>query len=65
MLGTISMDQIVMEAVPHDAVGDRVLLFGTSLHTVYDVARAANTIPHEVITRVNSSNRAAVKYLNL
>ena len=65
VLGTISMDQIVMEAVPHDAVGDRVLLFGTSLQTIYDVARAANTIPYEVITRVNSSNRAAVKYLNL
>jgi alanine racemase len=59
------MDQIVMEAVPHDAVGDGVLLFGASLHTVYDVARAANTIPHEVMTRVNSSNRAAVKYINL
>lgn len=65
VLGTISMDQIVMEAVPHDAVGDSVLLFGASLQTIYDVARAANTIPYEVITHVNSSKRAAVKYLNL
>ena len=69
VLGNISMDQIVIESAPSDAVGDAVLLFGSphngAIQTVYDVADASNTIVHEVLVRANASGRIAVKYINL
>jgi len=70
VLGNISMDQIVIEAHPNDAVGNTVLLFGSprngaTIQTIYDVADASNTIPHEIVTRVNSSMRVVMKYINV
>jgi alanine racemase len=70
VLGNISMDQIVIEAHPNDAVGNTVLLFGSprngaAIQTIYDVADASNTIPHEIVTRVNSSMRVVMKYINV
>lgn len=73
VLGNISMDQIVIESAPSDAVGDAVgdavLLFGSphngAIQTVYDVADASNTIVYEVLVRANASGRIAVKYINL
>jgi alanine racemase len=66
VLGNLSMDQIVIEAHPNDAVGNTVLLFGgAAIQTIYDVADASNTIPYEIMTRVNSSMRVAIKYINV
>jgi|UniRef100_A0A6C0M1L3 alanine racemase len=69
VLGNISMDQIVIESAPSDAVGDAVLLFGSphngAMQTVYDVADASDTVTHEVVVRTNASSRITMKYINL
>jgi alanine racemase len=69
VLGNISMDQIVIESAPNDAIEDTVLLFGSphngAIQTAYDVADASNTNVHEVIVRANASGRATIKYANV
>jgi alanine racemase len=55
VLGTISMDQIVIEALPTDAVGDEVTIFGDPAHgypSVLNLAHAAGNISYEVLVRI-------------
>lgn len=55
VLGTISMDQIVIAAKSSDALGDEVTIFGDPEHgypSVIDLANAAGTISYEVLVRI-------------
>ncbi len=54
-VGRISMDQIVVDLGPDSAAraGDEVVLFGAGAPSVADWARAAGTIPYEVLTSVS------------
>jgi alanine racemase len=52
VLGTISMDQIIVEARDNDSVNDDAYLFGNGKdcpQTIYDLAKLANTIPMEIL----------------
>lgn len=52
VLGTISMDQIIVEARDNDSVNDEAYLFGNGKdcpQTIYDLAKLANTIPIEIL----------------
>jgi alanine racemase len=52
VLGTISMDQIIVEARENDSVNDDAYLFGNGKdcpQTIYDLAKLANTIPLEIL----------------
>jgi alanine racemase len=52
VLGTISMDQIIVEARDADSVNDDAYLFGNGKdcpQTIYDLAKLANTIPMEIL----------------
>ncbi len=52
VLGTISMDQIIVEARDNDSVNDEAYLFGNGKdcpQTIYDLAKLANTIPMEIL----------------
>lgn len=54
VLGTISMDQIVVEAKDGDRVGQDVFIFGNGKdcpQTVYDIANLSDTIPMEILCR--------------
>ena len=62
VLGTISMDQIIVEARENDSVNDDAYLFGNGKdcpQTIYDLAKLANTIPIEILChtgyRINRS----------
>lgn len=55
VLGTISMDQIVISASESDKVGDLVTIFGESskgFPSVIDLAKSAGTISYEVLVRI-------------
>ncbi|UVY85522.1 alanine racemase [Brachybacterium sp. NBEC-018] len=54
-VGRISMDQIVVDLGPDSAAraGDEVVLFGAGAPSAEDWARAAGTIPYEVLTSVS------------
>lgn len=56
--GRICMDQFVIDAGDHPiAPGDDVVLFGPGDHgepTAQDWARAARTIPYEIVTRIGA-----------
>lgn len=52
VLGTISMDQIVVESKEEDNVNDEVYIFGNGKNcpqTVYDISKLAKTIPIEIL----------------
>jgi alanine racemase len=52
VLGTISMDQIVVESREEDKVNDEVFIFGNGQNcpqTIYDISKIANTIPIEIL----------------
>jgi alanine racemase len=52
VLGTISMDQIIVEAKEKDKINDDVIIFGNGSNcpqTIFDVAKAGNTPPIEVL----------------
>ena len=52
VLGTISMDQIIVEANDNDSVNDEAYLFGNGKdcpQTIYNLAKLANTIPLEIL----------------
>ena len=52
VLGTISMDQIIVEARDNDSINDDAYLFGNGKdcpQTIYDLANLANTIPLEIL----------------
>lgn len=58
LVGRVSMDLITidLENDPDARVGDRVVLWGEGL-AVEEVARAAGTIPYELVTRLGSRVR--------
>lgn len=60
VVGRVSMDMVTLDLteVPAAAVGDRVVLWGTS-PTVEEVAAAARTIPYTLMTGIN--RRVAVR----
>jgi alanine racemase len=60
LVGRVSMDMVTLDLteVPAAAVGDRVVLWGTS-PTVEEVAAAARTIPYTLMTGIN--RRVAVR----
>jgi alanine racemase len=52
VLGTISMDQIIVESKDNDKVNDQVFIFGNGKNccqTVYDLSKLAKTIPTEIL----------------
>jgi alanine racemase len=52
VLGTISMDQIVVEAKENDKINDEIFVFGNGKNcpqTVYDISKLAKTIPIEIL----------------
>jgi len=53
VLGSISMDQIVVELKKDiDLVNDEVIIFGDGsncIQTIYEVAKETDTIPHEIL----------------
>jgi alanine racemase len=52
VLGTISMDQIIVESKYDDNVNDQVFIFGNGKNcpqTIYDIAKLAKTIPTEIL----------------
>lgn len=51
VLGTISMDQIIVEAKERDKINDDVIIFGNGENcqqTIYDVAKLGNIAPYEM-----------------
>ena len=53
VLGTISMDQIIVEATENDKINDDVIIFGNGSNcpqTVFDLAKLSNTIPEEILS---------------
>jgi alanine racemase len=52
VLGTISMDQIIVESREEDKVNDEAYIFGNGSdcpQTIYDLAALAKTIPLEIL----------------
>jgi alanine racemase len=52
VLGTISMDQIVVEAKENDKINDDVIIFGNGSNcpqTIFDVAKAGDAFPVEIL----------------
>jgi alanine racemase len=52
VLGTISMDQIIVEAKEKDKINDDVIIFGNSFNcpqTIFDVAKAGDSFPIEIL----------------
>ena len=52
VLGTISMDQIIVEAKQNDKINDSVIIFGNGTdcpQTIFDVAKAGNAFPIEIL----------------
>jgi len=52
VLGTISMDQIIVAAKNKDKINDEVYFFGNGINcpqTIYDIAKLSNTIPLEIL----------------
>ena len=52
VLGTISMDQIVVESKDEDKLNDEVYIFGNGTNcpqTIYDISKISNTIPVEIL----------------
>ena len=52
VLGTISMDQIIVEAKQNDKINDDVIIFGNGTNcpqTIFDVAKAGDAFPIEIL----------------
>jgi len=52
VLGTISMDQIIVEAKENDKIDDDVIVFGNGKNcpqTIFDVAKAGDAFPIEIL----------------
>ena len=52
VLGTISMDQIIVEAKENDKINDESIIFGNGKNcpqTIFDIAKAGDTIPEEIL----------------
>ena len=52
VLGTISMDQIIVEAKEKDKINDDVIIFGNSFNcpqTIFDVAKTGDAFPIEIL----------------
>lgn len=52
VLGTISMDQIIVEAKENDKINDVVIIFGNGKNcpqTIIDVAKACDAFPNEIL----------------
>jgi alanine racemase len=52
VLGTISMDQIIVEAKENDKINDDVIIFGNGSNcpqTIFDVAKAGDAFPIEIL----------------
>lgn len=52
VLGTISMDQIIVEAKENDKINDDVIIFGNGKNckqTIFDVAKAGDAFPIEIL----------------
>jgi alanine racemase len=52
VLGTISMDQIIVEAKNEDKINDDVIIFGNGTNckqTIFDVAKAGDAFPIEIL----------------
>jgi alanine racemase len=52
VLGTISMDQIIVEAKENDKINDDVIVFGNGKNcpqTIFDVAKAGDAFPIEIL----------------
>lgn len=65
VLGTISMDQIIVEAKEIDKVNDEVIIFGNSKNcpqTIFDVAKAGDAFPVEILC--HAGYRINREYIN-
>jgi alanine racemase len=52
VLGTISMDQIIVEATENDKINNDVIVFGNGYNcpqTIFHLAKISNTIPEEIL----------------
>ena len=49
VLGTISMDQIIVEAKENDKINDDVIIFGKGGQTIFSLSKAGDAFPIEVL----------------
>lgn len=66
VLGTISMDQIIVEAKQKDKINDLVTIFGNGVNcpqTIFDVAKDGDAFPIEILC--HTGYRINRKYTNL
>ena len=65
VLGTISMDQIIIEAKEGDKINDDVIIFGNGKNcpqTIFDVAKAGDAFPLEILC--HTGYRINREYIN-
>ena len=65
VLGTISMDQIIIEAKEKDKINDDVIIFGNGKNcpqTIFDVAKAGDAFPIEILC--HTGYRINREYIN-
>ena len=65
VLGTISMDQIIIEAKEGDKINDDVIIFGNGKNcpqTIFDVAKAGDAFPIEILC--HTGYRINREYIN-
>jgi len=51
-LGSISMDQVIVEAKESDKINDQVFIFGNGINcpqTIYDLGKITNMLPEEIL----------------
>jgi alanine racemase len=66
VLGTISMDQIIVEAKENDKINDNVIIFGNGSNcpqTIFDVSKAGDAFPIEILC--HTGYRINRTYINL
>jgi alanine racemase len=65
VLGTISMDQIIVEAKKEDKINDDVIIFGNGTNcpqTIFGLSKASNVFPKEILCNIGYRvNRTYVK----
>ena len=49
VLGTISMDQIIVEAKDKDKINDDVIIFGNGGQTIFNLAKSGDAFPIEIL----------------
>jgi alanine racemase len=65
VLGTISMDQIIIEAKERDKINDDVIIFGNGKNcpqTIFDVGKAGDAFPIEILC--HTGYRINREYIN-